>query len=159
MCQDKIIIIDVQGFYSENKFIPKKEYKNRLYNHFHGLRWDDGSSKLTDVEEYLKLSIKNPTNYKKSLIILIHTCKNNTLSQNKLPITKIHNAQGTAQLTTYDGRVYLASNIVLQHHHNNTLENPNTNVHLEPPSSTKLSRMSFGAHSDAFGSAQTPKKV
>uniref|UniRef100_A0A1B0C2J6 Uncharacterized protein n=1 Tax=Glossina palpalis gambiensis TaxID=67801 RepID=A0A1B0C2J6_9MUSC len=90
MYQDKIIIIDVQGFYSANKFIPKEvcissydsqiknfiiqlpfKYlklmaKNRttnnwLYNHFHDLRWDDGDSTL-NVKEYLKPSIKNTQN-------------------------------------------------------------------------------------------------
>uniref|UniRef100_A0A1B0C2J7 Uncharacterized protein n=1 Tax=Glossina palpalis gambiensis TaxID=67801 RepID=A0A1B0C2J7_9MUSC len=68
----------------------------------------------------------------------------------------MHNS---AQLTTYQGRVYFVSNIRLQQQHNNTLENPNTNIHLGPPGSKKLSRMSFGSHSDVFGWAQTPKKV
>ncbi|KAI9581832.1 hypothetical protein GQX74_010149 [Glossina fuscipes] len=89
MCQDKIIIIDVQRFYSANKFIPKvvctsdydsqvknfitqppfkysklmvkdRTTNNWLYNQFHGLQWDDGNS--TGVEEYLKMSIKNTQN-------------------------------------------------------------------------------------------------
>uniref|UniRef100_A0A1B0C766 Uncharacterized protein n=1 Tax=Glossina palpalis gambiensis TaxID=67801 RepID=A0A1B0C766_9MUSC len=96
-CQDKIIIIiiDAQGFYSANKFIPKEvcisasddsQIKNSiiqppfkysklmtkdtitnnwLCKHFHGLRWDDGNSTLTDVKKYLKSSIEkltqNPT--------------------------------------------------------------------------------------------------
>ncbi|KAI9576397.1 hypothetical protein GQX74_009451 [Glossina fuscipes] len=43
---------------------------NCLYNHFRGIRWDDGNSTLTDVEEYLKMYIKNtqnPTVYVKGL--------------------------------------------------------------------------------------------
>ncbi|KAI9575807.1 hypothetical protein GQX74_014644 [Glossina fuscipes] len=68
-------------------------------------------------------------------------------------------AQRLAQLTTYQGRVYLVSKIGLQRHQNNTLENPNTNIHLGPPGSKKLTRIPFGYHPYVFGWTQTPKKA
>lgn len=99
MFQNKVIVIDVQGFYTSNKFIEKeisiagvdsqiktfiilppfkysrltikdKTTNKWLYNHFHGLRWDDGNSTLKDLEEYLSISVKkeeNPTVYVKGL--------------------------------------------------------------------------------------------
>lgn len=89
MKQNKFIVIDVQGFFLDNKLYPKevsisvdddvKKIKSFLieppfkytsltqrekitniwlYNHLHGLSWDDGDYTLKELKDYLKLILK-----------------------------------------------------------------------------------------------------
>lgn len=84
---DNFIVVDVQGFFINNKFFAKEvcvsisdfekqtfhiestikysELSNKdritnkwLYNHFHGLHWDTGESTLKELIEYLILVMK-----------------------------------------------------------------------------------------------------
>lgn len=91
MNQKRFIVIDIQGFYLDNKLFGKEisvsgvdlniktfliqppfkyselPYREKitnkwLYNHLHGLCWDDGNSILDEFREYITTTLKDEGN-------------------------------------------------------------------------------------------------
>lgn len=88
MSEERILVVDVQGFYLNNKFIVKElsisiddsqvqtfiikpplQYSSLtpkekasidwLYNHHHGLKWKDGDSTLSNIMDYYITHVKD----------------------------------------------------------------------------------------------------